>query len=416
MKQEINNMLIDGDVLLEFLDVDQKEYTVPEGVRVISKDAFKYFLNGHWDFNGLHKYVFNLPDSVECIETEDFSGQSYIMNIPKGYLQRKEQLNEKSTYELLNHSWKSAVTPADLVYLYIYQKSKKIKEHCYPLICNRAYAAMPTFLGILRDDSKAENLTLTAKFVSEGYDRIKKEELDEFYSIVVAKKNKKALDIIKEVPKLAEELKERTGLSYNLEEIASDSEYKQGTIVLFGRYPQSEEVELEPIEWIVVSGMAKKSLLVSKKILDCSSYSANSFVKWEDSDMKKWLDDFYEKAFSEGEKKKISPHVIKGTYTNSEKDLKENVFILSKEELKKYFDLETDEYYAEGTEYALAKGLYTERQFSKAKVASETQGGWWLRADGPAASFVHPCWFDDGDKANINDTHLGVRPAVWVKK
>ena len=210
--------------------------------------------------------------------------------------------------------------------------------------------------------------------------------------------------------------------------------------VIFGSYPQSDTTgkRNDPIEWIVIERDDEKALLLSKYILDCKSYHNNigENATWETSSLRKWLNStFYNKAFSKKEKDRIiladivnndrKPFINLGfnllSIAEGGNDTKDNVFCLSIDECKKYFDIENifikkhKDSATKGTEYArsvknddafikYAKGLryYTNED----KITGKT-----------IESFTATTVYSYGEISsgeNILSVHVGVRPAIWV--
>ncbi len=175
--------------------------------------------------------------------------------------------------------------------------------------------------------------------------------------------------------------------SYDMQDITNIKtikDYKHNVMVdnmdtvIFGSYPQSDTTgkRNDPIEWIVLERDDEKVLLLSKYILDCKSYHNNygENATWETSSLRKWLNStFYNKTFSKKEKDRIILADIvnndrRKPFTNlgfnllsiaeGGNDTKDNVFCLSIDECKKYFDSENifikkhKDAATKGTEYA----------------------------------------------------------------
>ena len=106
---------------------------------------------------------------------------------------------------------------------------------------------------------------------------------------------------------------------------------KVGDYVKFGNYPQTEKGEIQPIEWQVLSIENNKMLVISRYGLDAKRFDEDS-NNWANSEIRRWLNDiFYDKAFTEEEKKYIKSSNLPDVGTS------DNVFLLSVKELKKYF-------------------------------------------------------------------------------
>lgn len=83
---------------------------------------------------------------------------------------------------------------------------------------------------------------------------------------------------------------------------------KKKIIVQFGRYPVDAEGKVvEPISWIVLEKTKEKMVMISEQILDYKEFSANGKNDWEQSDLKKWLnEEFFSQAFNDEEKAKMN--------------------------------------------------------------------------------------------------------------
>ncbi len=78
-----------------------------------------------------------------------------------------------------------------------------------------------------------------------------------------------------------------------------------GDIVKFGNYPKTSNGQNQPIEWQVLSIENNKMLVISKYGLDCKIFDS-SLNNWGNSKIRKWLNgEFYNKAFTDQEKKSI---------------------------------------------------------------------------------------------------------------
>ena len=191
-----------------------------------------------------------------------------------------------------------------------------------------------------------------------------------------------------------------------------------GEIITLGTYNEN------PIEWIVIDReeSEKKLLLFSKYCVDYCEYSKsgisnyNRYSNYENSFIRTWLKKFYDSCFNDIEKQRILNTNVKTIFydniefiargghlfnTQEERITKDELFLLSSEEYKKY------------------KQLY---DFNLKSIDSKTIG-WYLR-DGYEGRE------NDWSLSNlliryedVNGEYLytdcgtigGVRPAMWVK-
>ncbi len=167
---------------------------------------------------------------------------------------------------------------------------------------------------------------------------------------------------------------------------------KVGDYVKIGCYPQSIDGTVQPIEWQVLSIEEKKILVISKYGLASMDFDLSS-NDWKNSAIRHWLNNgFYNKVFTEQEKK----------YINSFNG--DNVFLLSKEEAEKYF-ANNDARKCKVTYFAKANGAY---------VADSGNSPWWLRS--PYGNNCVCRVLDDGDIGffYIHNNQYVVRPALWI--
>lgn len=182
--------------------------------------------------------------------------------------------------------------------------------------------------------------------------------------------------------------------------------------VKFGTYGEN-------IEWLVIDKNDDTALLLSKKILDCKNYNEeNTEVTWENSDLRKWLnDEFINTAFTSEEQKLLcdmsayESEFIKG----------DKVSLLKVSMCKKYFDAKVDskqnkKLTAKATDYAKNSGLECD---DNVNTDFYDCGSYYLYDNGVSldkAAWVgqHGRIYVDGQavKLEIGD---GVRPIICVK-
>ncbi len=145
-----------------------------------------------------------------------------------------------------------------------------------------------------------------------------------------------------------------------------------------------------PIEWLVLKEEGLATLVISKDTIGKYYFDGNSSNNsWAHSWLRTFLNnDFYEKAFTAEEKKKIVN--AKLTDVGNAKD---NVFILSRSEVETRLTAENDDYtrrYANDCGYC---------------CWTRTQDGSYVRN-----GYIN-CWC--GHSPN---NHYQVRPAMWIKE
>ncbi len=133
-------------------------------------------------------------------------------------------------------------------------------------------------------------------------------------------------------------------------------DYKVGSYVTFGRYPQKNGEIPEPIEWLVIGNDGNTALVVSKYGLDCKAFhKENMKITWHDCDLRKWLNgEFLSKAFNSDEQSRINESNTGKQNCSGNKDDAgtDKIFCLSIEEAKQFF-LNDDARKCEPTLYAI---------------------------------------------------------------
>ena len=193
--------------------------------------------------------------------------------------------------------------------------------------------------------------------------------------------------------------------------------------ITFGEYAG------EDIDWIVLDETADSMFVISEKVIEDKRY--NEFVyelTWENSELRKWLnDDFYNSAFDSNEKKRIIKTHLQNpdnpeAFVSGGNDTDDYVFLLSFEELDKYFDGEEDRR-AEPTEHTV-ESYYNPPEGWEVTPLRNEYFSWWLRTPGAqnwrdsSAEFTYV--YSMGDLELYGgapvELHCGVRPAMWISK
>lgn len=198
-----------------------------------------------------------------------------------------------------------------------------------------------------------------------------------------------------------------------------------GDSIFFGHYEQddSPNIELDPIEWLVLKIENNHVLLLSKYGLELKPYNkANENVNWETSSLREWLNGYFlNLAFTEAEKEKIlsvQNCTLANDLNNNNNDLFtiDKVFLLSVDEAELLLT-NIAERKCEATYHAKDAG---------ANVASGEYWGdsvgfskWWLRSSGrsnnSAAYVSYSGYIDEGGESVSNLWNdCIVRPAIWL--
>ena len=190
-----------------------------------------------------------------------------------------------------------------------------------------------------------------------------------------------------------------------------------GSYVSFGLYEQDNDTSngKEAIEWRVLAKEDDRVLLISRFVLDSQVYDpSKSGITWENSSLRKWLNDtFLNTSFSE-EEKAIIPSM--NVETGIGKRTTDQVFLLSYDEALKYFSSDEDRRCVP-TPYAVAQAgfLYDDREI---RIDGKAPCFWWLRSPSTELGYVSLVLSNGELNERGVDAcfdNIGVRPAVWVK-
>ena len=196
--------------------------------------------------------------------------------------------------------------------------------------------------------------------------------------------------------------------------------------VFFGKYfipnsgkPMDIFVQA-PIEWMVVERDAKnkKVLLVAKNAIDwegfanCPLIGSGYETSWDKSYLRYRLNgDFYKDSFTEEQRDMIVPCYIEAVGGNKERTF-DKIFLLSVEEVKKYFPRETLAIASE----PMVDCCSADGTRDNPVEISNYPTSWWTRTSGETSDRVM-CVGKYGNIFDIdsNADELGVRPAMWIK-
>ena len=156
-----------------------------------------------------------------------------------------------------------------------------------------------------------------------------------------------------------------------------------------------EVIPFAHMDWRVLEKKDGKVLLLKDNSLGSTPFDEKGQnVTWENSSVRKWLNnDFLQESFTENERKSILETNVKNTpnatyHTSAGKDTKDKLFLLSCDEVKKYYD-----------------------------AVHETRSCWWLRTPGAAAnsmSFVYKDKTIMDYGYEVTNDKITVKPAMWV--
>ena len=182
---------------------------------------------------------------------------------------------------------------------------------------------------------------------------------------------------------------------------------KVGDKITAGKYEEEE------IIWTVAAAENGKFLLVADNALDAFAYHSDikEDVDWDSATLKFWLNGaFINKAFDDAVKAKISTSTLTTKGVNGGADITtyNRIFVLSAEELVKYFPNREDRM-VKPTASAVQNGVYTDPIYGTCD--------YWVREAGTTAgNGAYVYYYGDVNEAGAlaRSTFIGVRPAMWV--
>ena len=196
------------------------------------------------------------------------------------------------------------------------------------------------------------------------------------------------------------------------------TDVEEGSIITFGRYPQTASNEIKPIEWRVLEIKDNKALLIADKGLDVVHNTNNTEsenVTWKTSSIRQWLNTvFYNTAFNEYEKSRIAITIQKNpdnleSSTESEDETRDLIFLLSIDDAERYF-MDDTETVQKVTPYAVKRGAYLRENLPSATF-------WWIKSPGLYqyyTSFVNAIGTRRLGGKRVYYVFFAIRPALWI--
>lgn len=230
-------------------------------------------------------------------------------------------------------------------------------------------------------------------------------------------------------------LTEKRGVPIEIESV--------GQIVKFGRYPQGYNGKKSPIEWVVLDIKQGQALLFCRsnlKRMPFDNRGAGDFIPYADSDVRNFLvNDFEKNAFSPDELKSIIRKTIEctiycfdetkrdGFYTVSKKEeirvanktSSDRVFLLSVDEVEKYFGLKHGDSVEREIKFNIAINKYDNILLRSQEWNTRTYtSSYNTRADQHSYNSSSFMRCSSEDKAKLQSGGYGgnfdIRPAIWV--
>jgi len=206
------------------------------------------------------------------------------------------------------------------------------------------------------------------------------------------------------------------------DDVTTPEKAEVGDYITFGTYEQDNDTTngKEDIEWLVLEKQGDKILVISKYALDCVYFSEEnknykipqqvSDISWEDSTVRKWLnDEFVSESFYAEEANRIpmvdvSVNTNEDYYLDEGEDTKDRLFLLSVDEVAEYFPTD-EERICLATEYVKEK---------VAIIGNQTVNTMWgLRTRKKGNTYVSVLWNGSFYNNSVGDVVI-VRPAMWI--
>jgi len=189
-----------------------------------------------------------------------------------------------------------------------------------------------------------------------------------------------------------------------------------GDIITYGKFEQDNVKSngAEEIAWLVLDVQDGKALVLSESCLEWLPYNTtDTSTTWGTCTLRGWLnDEFWDSAFSEGEKAMICTTTVPGA-GNQGKSTNDKVFLLSTSEWDKYRE---DCVRNVPTKYAAANIEATVVDNPNIDMDRVVYDSAWCRSDGgknaTSASLAHDELYTS--EVSVAEYRL-VRPAMWIE-
>ena len=202
----------------------------------------------------------------------------------------------------------------------------------------------------------------------------------------------------------------------SIHELKPLKEAHPGDMVVFGSYGQDNDTSngKEDVEWLVLDSRDGRLLVISRYALDSQKYNVlGSAVTWEKSTLRGWLNgSFLYDSFTVDERMSIYEDTVNADKNPSYdtapgETTRDKVFLLSIQEVEKYFPAEEDRTCLL-TAYAASAAGYSD---------AEAACRWWLRTPGSSANTAAAVNSDGSvlsEGGNAQSTGFAVRPVLWI--
>lgn len=186
-----NGCVVKDGVLVKYVG-NTKHVIISEGVAEIPENTIR-------TKDGSYIEKVTLPQSLKKLEEQNYlsyhSGSNW-MNLPEGYLRTTEKLPVKYTLQLLEKCWSKAATLEDFAALYLFQSGKDLVKHCEKFLVAKKQNAADAFVKVLTQGCKPANIVKAAEFCLLYNKELSLDTLKALYTLAVAKKAKKAVELL----------------------------------------------------------------------------------------------------------------------------------------------------------------------------------------------------------------------------
>ncbi|SHM97570.1 hypothetical protein SAMN02746066_04178 [Anaerosporobacter mobilis DSM 15930] len=187
-------------------------------------------------------------------------------------------------------------------------------------------------------------------------------------------------------------------------------------------------------DWRVLDIKTDRALIITERIIEqCPYHEAYTDITWADCSLREYLNGEFYNTFATVDKSRIIPVLNKNLNnqwygTDGGVDTRDSIFLLSLDEVCRYFGDSTEKLYNKGKNQ---RYWFERKDENNSKRLARLQGSewcwwWWLRSPGRVNIKAAYIWGTDGTigiqgnnilKGNISDGKCtgGVRPALWLK-
>lgn len=194
--------------------------------------------------------------------------------------------------------------------------------------------------------------------------------------------------------------------------------FSAGDRLRFGSYEQDKDLNngREPIEWIVLERSGTQLTLLSLRCLDTQPFHADGGrAGWADSELRAWLNgDFVDSAFDEAQRAALIEAAIDNpanpvSGVGEEETTVDRIWLLSMQELERYFPADAASAAACATPYAVSRGAFQQEESKNC--------WWWLRTGGKDPE--HAAYVYSTGQVAVNGGRLaseggGLRPVLRI--